>query len=307
MKKSEQCMIAYSDEAVSDCKRYRCIAIVSGRSELLEQLRRDLGKVLEESRTDHVEWKEVRGHASKTKAAKGYISKAVEYAAKGHIRIDVLIWDTQDKRHAIVGRDDLENLHRMYYKLLVHIGRRWSHFDWILHSDERGDMDWQKIRDFVNRTRVQPKQKGQEMPTLLKFFDEFRQKGKRRFNLEVADSVNSEKEPLIQLADLFAGMAWYSRKFGSEIVEWLKNHEQADQHSLIESEVCEQKELKKQEQVRFELIAHLGELCKRHKLGVSLRERRHLWTPEPDNPINFWNYEPQHEADKAPKRKKRGE
>ena len=40
---------------------------------------------------------------------------------------------------------------------------------------------------------------------------------------------------------------------------------------------------------------------KAKKLGVSLRKTRGFWTPDPkEHPINFWLYEAQHDADRAP-------
>ena len=37
-----------------------------------------------------------------------------------------------------------------------------------------------------------------------------------------------------------------------------------------------------------------------HKLGVSLKTNNRLQTFNRNNPINFWNYEPQGDYDKAP-------
>lgn len=42
------------------------------------------------------------------------------------------------------------------------------------------------------------------------------------------------------------------------------------------------------------------EQCKQKRLGVSLQDSIGLETPNPNNPINFWPYTPQHEYDKTP-------
>ena len=51
---------------------------------------------------------------------------------------------------------------------------------------------------------------------------------------------------------------------------------------------------------RYQLIGELDRICKNCKLGVSLGGIKRLWTPNRTNPINFWNYEPQGDYDKAP-------
>ena len=44
----------------------------------------------------------------------------------------------------------------------------------------------------------------------------------------------------------------------------------------------------------------LREACKARKLRVSLKTHRGLRTMDLTSPVNFWPYEPQAEADKAP-------
>jgi len=47
-------------------------------------------------------------------------------------------------------------------------------------------------------------------------------------------------------------------------------------------------------------LAEFNAACKSKKLGVSLKTHRGLRTLNPESPINFWWYEPQHDADRAP-------
>jgi hypothetical protein len=53
------------------------------------------------------------------------------------------------------------------------------------------------------------------------------------------------------------------------------------------------------------VLKKFDETCKERKLGVSLKTKKGLWTPDPQRPINFWLYEPQHPEDKAPQKAKR--
>lgn len=55
-------------------------------------------------------------------------------------------------------------------------------------------------------------------------------------------------------------------------------------------------------QERFHILHYFDLICKLHKMGVNLRTKKGLWTLDPKNSINFWLYEPQHPADKAPQK-----
>jgi hypothetical protein len=57
--------------------------------------------------------------------------------------------------------------------------------------------------------------------------------------------------------------------------------------------------------VRYEVLRRFKTKCKEAKLGLSLASRKCLWTPKPENPINFWWWEPQSPADRVPLRDQR--
>ncbi|MGQ9925796.1 MAG: hypothetical protein ACUVS4_02890 [Chloroflexaceae bacterium] len=78
---------------------------------------------------------------------------------------------------------------------------------------------------------------------------------------------------------------------------WLKAT--SPQQSLFEED-AEVPNLSRSSKERFLVLKAFDEGCKQRKLGVSLCTKRGLWTPEPERPINFWLYEPQHPEDKAP-------
>jgi len=52
--------------------------------------------------------------------------------------------------------------------------------------------------------------------------------------------------------------------------------------------------------VQLAVLAQLDAICKRKKLGVSLKTNHGLRTFDPANPVNFWWYESQYDEDKAP-------
>lgn len=110
------------------------------------------------------------------------------------------------------------------------------------------------------------------------------------------EQVKSVDTPFCQLADLFAGMAAYTRT-NSEIVKRLirSTPEQRDLFGTPEDS-----QAKRRDRVRFRVIEHLNQQCKLRQLGVSLREHGYFRTHNPRQPLNFWHYEPQHSLDRAP-------
>ena len=70
-----------------------------------------------------------------------------EEVLKRQLRVDALIWDTEDSRHRVKMRDDRANLGRMYHHLLVSIlTRRWPNgLVWDLHPDENSALNWREI------------------------------------------------------------------------------------------------------------------------------------------------------------------
>jgi hypothetical protein len=100
----------YSDETGLFDKRFQAIGLVSGPTVHLLELRDKLRLILNENCITEIKFVEVRTHHPKLLAAQGFIERSVtEYANRQKCRIDVLVWDTQDLRRAIRGRDDVAN------------------------------------------------------------------------------------------------------------------------------------------------------------------------------------------------------
>ena len=117
----------------------------------------------------------------------------------------------------------------------------------------------------------------------------------KSFNFVKLDEQVSEEEPLIQVCDIFAGMARFSREKSDIYPQW--KHE--DQKCLFPDYV-ETKEISKGEANRFKFIKHFVSICKDSKMGVSIDSNDYLNTRNPHNRINFWHYTPQHDEDVAP-------
>ncbi|MDW8411844.1 MAG: DUF3800 domain-containing protein [Acidobacteriota bacterium] len=208
-----------------------------------------------------------------------------------------MIWDIEDSRHKLIGRDNIANLQRMYYHLFRNVLRlRWPDYAvWRLHPDEHTALNWKTVQDYLElvSTRVEPD------PSL--FPDDISQmRLLTEFSVKEILSVVSSEHPLLQLADLFAGLAVFSWEKSSEYKRWLSS---SSKQILLLNEQTEPMELSQRTEARFRVLRQFDELCKQRKLSVSLQSSKGLRTFNPEKPINFWMYEPQHPEDKAPVRK----
>ena len=277
----------YSDE--SGGRRFKFLSAISGLKSDLDDLSDHLKSILLSNDVKEIKFDGVRTHLPKIKTAKKFFEVAVEFAVNGKIRVDIIIWDLQDSRHSVLGRDDKENLERMYYHLLKNITIRWKIFSCNFYPDEHSEYDYQKIIDYLNRTKYP-----REEPNILKLFREKRIK----FNFKEVVPQQSHNQPLIQLADLFAGFGCFSREKAVEFGKWKKQKENRNLtlFPLEETTFEEKKALIN----RFEILLFIKDLCERNGLKVSLNTNNYLKTYKGDLPINFWHYEPQGDYDKAP-------
>lgn len=278
--------------------QFQSIGVVSGRVDVLDELRNALASIIDECEVREVKFVEITRHDSRDyRAALAFVVKVVAGYCRYHIiRIDVMTWDTTDSRHAIPGRDDIENLGRLYYHLLLNVTKRWPEGEWNVFIDENEKVNFAALKDCINYNTPYP-----ASGTLPEIIDSTSQLEELDVVKDISE-VASHEEPLVQLADLFAGMARYSHEQGTECCRWLASKGNLDQPPLpdftTDGDTAE--EYSKSGECRFQLIGELSKLCKKHRLGVSLKTEKRLWTPNPDNPVNFWHYTPQGDYDKAP-------
>ncbi len=281
--------IAYADESYYTAERYRSIATVTLARKRAEDLTSYLFELLSESGLKEFKWSKLR-QARERFAALKLIALVVEEALCGGMRVDVLIWDTEDRRHKVKGRDDQANLQRMYYHLFKNVLHRWpSGSTWALYPDENSALDWATVADFLDAAGFNRKVDSNllEPSFYIRIGHDFR-------ILKIVEAHSTET-PLCQVADLFAGLGVFSRKRYLQYCEWLER--QSNQLPLFPAARAK---LSNSDKERCTVLKHLDVLCKRYKLGVSLRSSHGLRTYNPANPINFWLYEPQHSKDKAP-------
>ena len=112
--------VGFADESHYNIGRYRGLGLVSLEVKNLRRLEVDLRSLLDQSNVNELKWKNIDG-AKERLAAKKLLRSAVRHAKRGTLRADILIWDIEDPRHKIRGRDDLANLERTYYKLFKNV------------------------------------------------------------------------------------------------------------------------------------------------------------------------------------------
>jgi len=289
--------IAYSDESHYSTGRYRCLGMVTLESRKSASIRAALAEKLSESDVTEFKWAKLRIEEYRS-LARELLTVAVEYAVARELRIDVLIWDTHDSRHAIRGRDDIANLQRMYYHLFKNVlSVRWPNESiWRLCPDEQSQIAWDQVQNFLELTGARLNVDrdlfaGSELSDWLK----------TEFAIHSIVEAKSHEEALVQLADLFAGLCVYSRECYGKFDYWEKS--QSAQMPLF-AEDSDSISLSNADKARCPVLAELTSGCRTHKLGVSLKSSQGLRTFDPKNPINFWWYTPQHENDRAPTRQR---
>jgi hypothetical protein len=289
--------VGFSDESNWNVGRFRSLGLITTPLCYMEELENRLSNILEESGLEEFKWKKLK-NARERFAAEKLCKFVIEQALSNHLRVDVLVWDIQDRRHTVVGRDDIANLQRMYYHLFRNTLRlRWpDNAVWRLYPDEHTAIDWETIRDCLDHVSSHV-----EIEQSLLTIGKFKLRLKNEFGLEDIVSARSSDHALLQVADLFAGMAVFSKEKYDEYKAWLKSN--SPQLSLLKEEVHEN--WSNSDRERFRVLKAFDDTCKENKLGVSLNTKRGLWTPDPKNPINFWIYEPQHPEDKAPVKERR--
>lgn len=279
--------IAFSDDSGHEDGRYNSLGLVTFPFEHEKSLRDELKTIFSKSGiSGEFKWQDVRSAKYKFAADKlhAFIFKHLD-----KLRIDVLIWDAEDSRHTVPGRDDNANIGRMYYHLVQNVlSKRWgNNSTWFWRPDKQSAMDWQTLGDCL----VSKKHKVGADLFGTNEIDFIKPK------LKLIEVVESHKEIFVQVADYFAGLGAYSYGHFDKYREW--KVAQTPQQSLFENTEIKQK-WSNSEKVRFPLIDCFNDDCKRRSLTVALDSTRGLKTHDPIKPINFWLYKPQNSLDKVP-------
>ena len=265
--------VAYADESFHNTGRYRSIAIVTLSIVDSRNANKTLQCTMRKSGVGEFKWSKLKSARNRFAALK-LLDHVIEWVMKGGLRVDTLTWDIEDSRHSIAQRSDIRNLRRMYYFLFRNVlARRWP-----------GDCVWE----------LRPDETSFRASSHLGYLgnpDELNEDTSRVKVCRVIE-VNSDQEPLVQIADFFAGIACYSRTSYASYEKWSRASLGSQNNVAVD--------ISNSDRERCQVLDYLYRRCKDHKLGVSLESARGLRTRDPRRPINFWWYEPQGSYDKAP-------
>lgn len=294
----EHTHIGYADESHWNEGRYRSIALVTAAIPTADMVSTEVMRVVAESNLSdsapEFAWKALR--TDKTLAVANQMMNITVAAAYSEpFRVDVITWDTHDSRHKLPGRDDTANLARMYYHLMIKvIEDRWPKAAWIISPDERTDMDWAELERCLSYPSRRAKRA--QVPLLSEqFYIPYRP--------PKVTHITSD-HPLVQIADLFGGMASFSWNEHESYAAWKSQRSEQPDMFLNAFPRLQQPTIgggyKSNVLHNFEK-KYLQRLRGRDKKEFEKRPKG-LVTMDPSMPINFWFYTPQGSYDKAPRR-----
>ena len=285
--------IVFTDESSISGSRYPSISAFSIPYGSFNYMTERYQHILRELEISEFKWNKLRNN-NYYECAKRIVDVLFKYLYEDQLRIDVVIWDTYDSRHNIKRRDDISNFERMFFHLLkISLKKREHGSIYHIRPDERGGIDWETIKDCLNGIG---RKRHSERTLFGELFSD------PSFTIKSFVEKDSKKEILIQIPDLFSGMASYSKYYYQEYREWKKQNFEQEQLSLFETQ---KDELTSRKIYCSKILDYFYEKCKLNKMSVSLQSNKCLYSYKPHKPINFWHYQPQGDYDKAPTKKKK--
>lgn len=287
--------ICYSDESNWNKGQFRSVCIISLPIDKAAKFESEIVKQLADSDVAEFKWKYLES-AKYRFAAEKILRIVFDYVCHGVLRVDTIVWDVCDSRHTIRHRDDVANLGRMYFHILNNVLKeRWPHSAvWHLCPDEHNELDWGTLHEILDYKSVISRE--HDLFDLDKKCVSFTQILHKVYRIVKIDPCKSHERCLVQVSDLFAGLACFSKEHFVTYQKWV--NQTSSQLSLFDGDPV--MSMSNSQEQRFPLLRTFREECGRRKLGVSLESSGALTTPNPRNPINFWWYKPQSSLDKAP-------
>ncbi|HUU86841.1 MAG TPA: DUF3800 domain-containing protein [Candidatus Glassbacteria bacterium] len=276
--------IIFTDESYITDSRFQSISAFSFPISHYDEIVDSINSHLQSSDVKEFKWQKLKD-AKYYFCAEKFINMILDKVAVYQLRVDTIVWDTHDSRHKVANRNDMANYERMFFHLLKNaLKKRPRNSSWYIRPDERNGIDWSTIHDCLKSVG-----KKQEFQSTI-FGDFFLDP---HYHIRSFQESSSHQEVPIQICDLFTGLSVFSRDSFDVYSNWIRTFSP----SLFDEET---EKLSNRESFRCKLLSHFNQRCKTKKLGVSLETNRCLQTFKPENPINFWHYQPQGDYDKAP-------
>lgn len=284
--------LIFSDESGWDNdNQFGSLALVSGTYQNTKDLNFELKSVLEANNKKEIRFKNLKNNHA-VKIAEEFLNISFKYLLSSKIKIYVLVWDKKDSRHNVPGRCDIQNLKRMYYKIMIVIKRHWMvNAKWEFYPDEFSGIDWDN--DIIHYLKNTTMQKKNPHPKLSEAFEE----------VNFPDYTNvkeleSNKYAIIQLADLYAGLIRTSRSDSKKFMPWYQYKTITEHPTLFD--IGEAPLISNSQLPKFELMYRFKKKTESLKMGVSLNENKYFSKRDKKFNLFIWHYEPQGTYDKAP-------
>jgi hypothetical protein len=287
----------FCDESQYNVGRFRAISMVSMDTSFFPSYADTLQEILDESGISELKWHDLASAKMRFAAIKS-LDCTLDRAESGKLRVDTLIWDVQDTRHCVLKRDDIQNLQRMYYHLLNNVlVKKWGELGhWIVFPDH-SSINWLEL-ETVMQNQIK------KMEDRKRIDDPYGINGMGFLELSPIDSLDC---PIVQVADLFAGLGVHSREsFHKHESYYIVRRGRRCRYlpsRTIESVQDIVSSLSRSDRERCSTLSHLFSQCKAKKWGIHLLRSQGLKTSDPTCPINFWHYIPQSGSDRAPVRR----
>jgi len=273
-------VFGYSDASGWNDKVCASIGLISGVPQAHKAVRQSLALTTSDS---ELKWESVRSQPKAQVASKA-LECVLDMALEGYLRVDVIIWNQLSRRMGYQGHDDLKVLIDMYSQLeSTVLAYRWpSASSWTHFADQHDGLDWSIVDFGTIRRGARKSQRDGQRPFLEP--------------TKPIEPVDSKEYRMVQLADLFAGLARFSYTHYDQVSM------PKGSRSLPGPGGCLAKQSKGSE-YRSEVFREFIRKCESQNLGVSLDPaRRGLVTRPINKPVSFWHYEPQHPDDKGARR-----
>jgi hypothetical protein len=254
--------IAYADETRYNVGRYRGLAVVSLRLADADAFRAEARSLLQTSGVHELKWVEVRT-ARHRFAANKLITWAFNALGAGALRVEVVTWDAEEQ-HPAPGESGIATLQQMYGLLLGTTLRRYQSAGGLVRvcPDEQDALNWPALEHYLA---------AQALP------------------IERVVPCHSHHEPMVQLADVLAGLAVYSRSAYDRYEAW-KAVAGLDLELLHPEDVPEPPSRSDRE--RFLVLAELLMECASHHAPIQLAGERGLLTTDAAFALQFASYQP---------------
>lgn len=277
---------AFTDESNHSDGDYRSIALLEVHEDLIWEVQSKFLSILNKYNIKKItsfKWKKIQ-NKNKSNALNELLKYLFLLLEEEQIKIEIIIWNIHDSRHEITGRDDSKNLSYMYDKLIKDfVKRNLKDYDHLyIYSDQIDSIDWNELEEIIFNQDI-------EIKTYIESFDII--VGSKKVHIQES---TTKDDPLIQIADIFAGLTKSSFLDYDRYEIWLT----PGQQTLFGPP----KKISNRDKYRFPIYKLIYEWGKDNKYGISLNSTRGFVSHDLKSPLNFWLYEPQHENDKAPKR-----